>query len=164
MLRVERAVGQADVVEDVVDLVGGNGLADVLFDQVAESGGLFDASAAFGAEMQDERAGVAAWEEVLAEERNSSRNVHRQSSRKTGTKVDPGVHESSQHSLRKRCAPARTGAQIRAESGPGDSSKGPRCGRVSSGDTSPASAPAFAKERRRPTWRRRRLRPSGTNR
>ena len=50
VLQVERAVGQADVVEDVVHLAGGIVLADVLLDQVAEPGGLFDAGAGLGRE------------------------------------------------------------------------------------------------------------------
>ena len=48
--------------------IGRNGLADVLFDQIAELRRLLNAGAALGAKMQDERAGVAAGEEVLPEE------------------------------------------------------------------------------------------------
>ena len=39
-----------------------------LFDQIAEAGGLLDAGAGFGADVEDEGAVVAAGEEVLAEE------------------------------------------------------------------------------------------------
>ncbi len=69
VLEVERAVGQADVVEDVVHLPGGDDGADLLLDEIAEFGGLFDAGPALGADVEDEGAVVAAGEEVLTPER-----------------------------------------------------------------------------------------------
>lgn len=75
MLRVDHAVRQTDVVEDVIHLIRWNGLADVLFDQIAEPRCLFNASAALGAKMQDERTGVAAWKEILSEERNQQKSA-----------------------------------------------------------------------------------------
>src|ERR1700723_3124076 len=65
MLQIQCAVRQANVVEYVIHVVGRNGLADILFDQIAELCGLFNACTGLGAQMQEERAGVAAGEEVL---------------------------------------------------------------------------------------------------
>ena len=86
-------VGQADVVEDVVHLVGGNRLADGLLDQVAEAGGFFDAGAGLGADVQDEGAVVAVGKEVLAEEGNQQRRCSRQASRKSGDEEPACVDE-----------------------------------------------------------------------
>ena len=54
VLQVQCAVRQANVVEDVVHLIGRDNLADVLFDQIAEPGCFLNAGAALGAQMQDE--------------------------------------------------------------------------------------------------------------
>src|ERR1700732_2082057 len=67
VLQVQRAVGQSDIVENVVHLIGWHGLADVLFDQIAEPGGLFNAGAELSEKIKKTRAGIAAWEEVVAE-------------------------------------------------------------------------------------------------
>src|SRR5262249_34357334 len=64
---VDDAVRQPDVVEDAGALGIGNLLADHVLDQVGESGGLRDARAGLGAQMQDEMAAVAIRKEILAE-------------------------------------------------------------------------------------------------
>ena len=45
VLGIHRTVRQPDVVQDIVQLRGWNLLADILFDQVAETGHLLDAQA-----------------------------------------------------------------------------------------------------------------------
>ncbi len=75
VLGVERAVGQADVVEDIVDLIGRDLFAEVLLDEVAETRGFFDAGTAARAEMEDEGAVVGAGEEVLPEEGNEQEDA-----------------------------------------------------------------------------------------
>ena len=50
--------------------VGGTVCADRLLDVVAEAGGLLDAGAGLGADVEDEGAVVGVGKEVLAEERD----------------------------------------------------------------------------------------------
>src|SRR5207302_9943605 len=96
VLQVQCAVGQPDVVEDVVHLIGKQYFANVLFDQIAELCGLFNTSAALGAYVQDERAGVAAWKEVLAEEWNQQKCTCADP-QKDGDEGRSGPHGSPQH-------------------------------------------------------------------
>ena len=98
MLRVERAVRQADVVEDVVHLGRRHSLADVLLNQIAELGGLFDSGAALGAQMQDEGAGIAAGKEVLSQERNQQKRAEAEQ-QEDGNKDHARLHQPSQQTL-----------------------------------------------------------------
>src|SRR5207302_5559053 len=75
VLQIQCAVGQPDVIENVVHLIGWHGPANVLLDEVAEPGCLLDAGTALGAHMKDERARVAAGEEVLAKERHQQKGT-----------------------------------------------------------------------------------------
>src|SRR5262249_35204213 len=64
---VDGAVRQADVVDDVVQLVGGDLPPDGPLHQIRKAGRLLDAGARLGAEVEDELSVVAGGEEVLAE-------------------------------------------------------------------------------------------------
>ena len=64
---VDAAVGQADIVEDVIEFVRRDLAADAGFHQVAEARGLFDACAGLGANVQKELTVVGGGEEVLTE-------------------------------------------------------------------------------------------------
>src|SRR6185369_5268812 len=68
--QVDAAVGQADVVDDAVQLRGGNLPADLRLHEVAELRRLLDARPRAGAEVQLELAGVHEGEEVLPQERD----------------------------------------------------------------------------------------------
>ena len=74
---VDAAERQADIVDDVVELVGRNGRADGLLDLIEQAGGLFDARARLGAHMHQDLAGIDRREEVLAEERRRARTTAR---------------------------------------------------------------------------------------
>ncbi len=67
---VDGAVGQADVVEDHVQLAGGDLAPDRRLDQIAQARGLLDAGAGLGPQVQDELPAVGVGEEVLAEPRS----------------------------------------------------------------------------------------------
>ena len=63
------AVGQAEVVEDIVDFPARNLAADGCFDLVGQTRSFLDTGAGFGAHVKDEFAGVGAGKEVLPEKR-----------------------------------------------------------------------------------------------
>ncbi len=65
---IDAAVGQADVVDDVAELMGGDDLAEHALDEVDVAGGLLDAGAGAHADVEVEAAGVDGGEEVFAEE------------------------------------------------------------------------------------------------
>jgi hypothetical protein len=64
---IESGVWQADVIDDGDDFPGGKFGADGGVDVIAERGGLFDARAGAGADVNLELAGVDRREEVLAQ-------------------------------------------------------------------------------------------------
>src|SRR5260370_32988635 len=64
---IDGAVGQADVVQNVVHLALGNLAAYCALHEIAELRSLFDSRAALGAEMEDELATVRVRKEVLTE-------------------------------------------------------------------------------------------------
>ena len=66
--QIEAGVRQADVVDDVHELAGGNVLADGGIDVIAEGGSFFNAGAGVRADVNLEAARVNRGEEVLAEE------------------------------------------------------------------------------------------------
>src|SRR5215470_18808173 len=68
MLRVQGAVRQADVVQNVVDLARGNLFAYFVFDQIKEARGLFNAKTGRPTYVEDELAAVGIGEEVFAKE------------------------------------------------------------------------------------------------
>src|SRR5580692_3061457 len=68
--KINRAVRQPDVVQDVVRLALGNLTPYRAFDEIAQLRGLFDSRAALGAKVEDELTVVAARKEVLAEPRD----------------------------------------------------------------------------------------------
>ena len=67
---VHAAIGQADIVKDVVELTGGDLLTDGLLDQVTETGCLLDPESRLPANMQNEVAAIGARKEVLAKPRH----------------------------------------------------------------------------------------------
>jgi hypothetical protein len=67
VLGVHGAVGQADVIENVVQFGGGDLVADVGFDQVAQPGGFFNAAPGGSAYVQNELAAIGAGKEILAQ-------------------------------------------------------------------------------------------------
>src|SRR5207253_10876367 len=69
---IDAAVGQAYVVNDALDLAGGNLVTDRLLDQIAKIGGFLDAHSRGRTQMQLERAAVDAGKEIPAEPRNRS--------------------------------------------------------------------------------------------
>jgi len=69
MLSIQRAVRQANVVEDVVHLACRNGLSNVLFDQIAQLRGLLDTNTALAPNVKNERPIVCARKEVLPKKR-----------------------------------------------------------------------------------------------
>ena len=68
---------QPDIVDDVVELIGRDGLADSLFDQVEQARGFLDTRAGLGAHVHQDLSGIDRRKEVLAEERpQSERQKH----------------------------------------------------------------------------------------
>ena len=59
---------QADIVDDVIELVGRDGAANGLLDEIKQAGCLFDARAWLGAHVHKDLAGIHRREEVLAQE------------------------------------------------------------------------------------------------
>ena len=72
-LGVGDAVGEADVVEDVVEFGGRDLFANGVFDEVAELCHVLDAQPAVATDVEDELAAVGRGEEVLAEERQQQK-------------------------------------------------------------------------------------------
>src|ERR1700738_1272655 len=71
--KIDAAVGQAYVVDDVVDFIGRNLLSDRPLDLIAKIGGFLDAHSGRRAQMKFERAAVNAGEKVPAQPRNQNR-------------------------------------------------------------------------------------------
>src|ERR1700733_5288898 len=71
---VDRAIRQPDVVEDIVDFPRRYLLANVGLDQVTDTSRFLNAGSAFGSNMQNELAVIAAWEEVLAKPGHEQKN------------------------------------------------------------------------------------------
>ena len=73
---VDAGERQADIVDDVVELIGRNGLADGLLDQVEQPRRLLDAGAGLGAHVHQDLPGIDRREEVLAEKRPEAEGEH----------------------------------------------------------------------------------------
>ncbi len=95
VLRVQCAVGQADVVEDVVDLGLRHLAADGLLHQIAELGCLLDARPALRPHMKDERSIVGGWKEVLTEKRQQRKDTQA-GQQKDGHEEDAGLDQPPQ--------------------------------------------------------------------
>ena len=95
---IDGAVRQADIVEDVVELRGWNGLADGGLDLVAEPGRLFDAGAGLGPHMQDELPAVGVGEEVLAEPGDEDETAEADE-QKDGDEKNAPVHQAGEQQL-----------------------------------------------------------------
>src|ERR1035438_4600153 len=74
VLRVQGAVGQADVVENVVDLRSRYLIADLSLDQVEQAGGFLNAHSRRAADMENELPAVSLREKVFAKERHQNEN------------------------------------------------------------------------------------------
>src|ERR1700730_8377325 len=70
---IDPAVGQAYVVDDVVDFIGRNLLSDRPLDLIAKIGGFLDAHSGRRAQMKFERAAVNAGEKIPAQPRDQNR-------------------------------------------------------------------------------------------
>ncbi len=155
---VDAAVGQADLIEDVEQLIAWNLAADGLLHQIADARGLFDAGAGLGAQMQLELAGVARPGRNPGRARDRAENRKGRPSRKSGTKTDRGDGPGPRGSPDSRRADARNRA--RRPSGAARRDCGWARDAAASAGISPASAPAFAKGRTTPASRTPPLRPA----
>ena len=72
--KIQARVGQADVIDDGDDLIGGNVLADGAVDVIAKRGSLFDARTGAGPDVDLELPGIYGGEEVLPQPRRQQRH------------------------------------------------------------------------------------------
>jgi len=82
---IDGAIRQADVVEDVVELVGRNRPPYGVLDEVPPAGRFLNAGAGFGADVEEYLAAVRVREEVLPSQ-GTRRKTARQLRRNTGMK------------------------------------------------------------------------------
>ena len=73
MHEVERAVREANVVENIVNFLRGNVAANGSFDQIADLSGLLNARSTLRANMQNELPVVGIGEKVLAKPRHKQK-------------------------------------------------------------------------------------------
>ena len=73
---VDAGERQADIVDDIVELIGRNDAAHGLFDQIEQAGGFLDAGAGLGADMHQDLPGIDRRKEVLAQERPEAEGEH----------------------------------------------------------------------------------------
>ena len=86
VLGVQGGVGQADVVQDVVELGGWDGAANLLLHQIADFGGVFNAGATGSAQVENERPAVAGGKEVLAKKWDEQACAQADEEKEAGTK------------------------------------------------------------------------------
>ncbi len=95
---VEAAIGQADDVDDVVEIGLRHLGADILLDQIGDARGFLGAGAGLGAHMQDELPAVGGREEVVAEERRQAE--HQDADAQENRNEDlAALHQVGQHAL-----------------------------------------------------------------
>ena len=70
---VDSAIGEPDVVDDVVDLFCRDNFADGVLDEITKTGRLLNTGACRGADVHENLTGIDGWEKVLAEERCQSK-------------------------------------------------------------------------------------------
>ena len=70
---VDPAIGEPDVVDDVVDLFCRDNFADGVLDEITKTGRLLNTGACRGADVHKNLTGIDGWEKVLAEERCQSK-------------------------------------------------------------------------------------------
>ena len=68
--KIDTGIGQADVIEDAIEVLGGNFLANGGLDLVAQLGRFLHAQTSLGADVELEFARINRGEKVLTEERN----------------------------------------------------------------------------------------------
>ena len=73
---VDAGKRQADVVDDVVELIGRDGAAHGLFDEVEQPRRFLDAGAGLGANVHQDLPGIDRRKEVLAQERPEAERKH----------------------------------------------------------------------------------------
>ena len=73
---VDAGERQADIVDDIVELIGRNDAAHGLFDQIEQARGLLDAGAGLGADVHQDLPGIDRREEVLAQKRPEAEGDH----------------------------------------------------------------------------------------
>ena len=83
MHEVERAVREANIVENIVNFLRGNVAANGSFDQIADLSGFLNARSTLRANMQNELPVIAIGEKVLAKPRHKQkcREANQQESR-----------------------------------------------------------------------------------
>ena len=113
---IQAGVRQADVIDDGDDLFGGKLLADGGVDVVAERGGLFDARAGAGADVNLELAGVHRGEEVLAQKRRKSQRADGEE-QEEDQKDRRVIHAQGQQAQIAAAKTVEAGARSPAESG-----------------------------------------------
>src|SRR5580692_5222110 len=72
VLRIHAAIGQADVVENVVDLRRGNFFADLTFNEIEQASRLFNAHSGRRSHVKNELSAVRLGEKVFAKERHKN--------------------------------------------------------------------------------------------
>src|ERR1700757_3352688 len=97
---IDSAVGQTDVVQNIVHFLIGNFSPDEALDDVANLRSLLDARAALGAKMEDKLTVVAAREEIPAKKR------HQEKYRETGKEKAGDKNCSPVHKHRQQAAVA----------------------------------------------------------
>src|SRR6267378_2810611 len=95
---IDGAVGQADIVQDVVHLALGNLTPNRAFDEIAQLRGLFDPRAALGSEMEDELTAVRIRKEVLTKPRHQEK-CRGAGQKKDGDEEDPPMDEHCEQGL-----------------------------------------------------------------
>lgn len=89
--QVDPARGQAEVVDDGVELVGQHYLAHHLLDLVSQARGFLDADAGLGAHVQADVAGIDIREEVAAERKDQP--GRQQAETEEGDRGHPAAHD-----------------------------------------------------------------------
>jgi hypothetical protein len=96
---VDAGKRQADIVDDIVELIRRDGAAHGAFDQIEQARGLLDAGAGLGAHVHQDLAGIDIGKEILAEERPKAEGQYHAGQESDDEGFRPAERQQQQRSI-----------------------------------------------------------------